>query len=169
MGFYMAVKILRVSLLCLTVLWVGFIFANSMDNGVESGKKSSTVTVIVNEVAESVGIDEEIPESTVRNMAHFGEFAVLSLFVCADLALLSFVRSADWRRAAVTLMTSAPICCLAACVDELIQKFSAGRAAQLSDVLTDTLGAICGMAEFILFYIAIRAVKKKAAHNGDLR
>ena len=146
-------KILLCIALAITVFWVGFIFSNSLDNGEESGEKSSAVTEIVNSIAQSVGIDEPIQESTVRNMGHFLEFAVLSLLVCADIALISYALKAQ-KPTVTRLMAAAPVCCLVACIDELIQKFSAGRAAQFSDVLTDTLGAICAMAIFICFYIA---------------
>lgn len=159
-------KIILCVFIILTVAWVGFIFANSLDSGPESSEKSSAVTEAVNEVADSVGIDKPIKESTVRNMAHFLEFAVLSLLICADMALLTYLRRSPWRTGAVYLMAAAPICCLVACVDELIQKFSAGRAAQFSDVLTDTLGAICSMVLFISVYTLIFVLKQhKAAKN----
>ena len=154
----MKTKILRIALLCLTVAWICFIFSNSMDSGAESGEKSSAVTEIVNKIADSLGITADIPESFVRNMAHFGEFLILSLLICGNLALTSLVRSRAVPFRCVLLLSAAPICTLVASIDELIQTFSAGRAAQLSDIITDSLGAVCGVCAFILVYIVVKHV-----------
>ena len=79
--------VVRAIALILTLLWIAFIFGNSLDSGAESSAKSSTVHEVVNELAASLGAKEEISEKTIRTSAHFAEFAVLSLLFCIDAAL----------------------------------------------------------------------------------
>ena len=104
--------------LILSVLWLGFIFSNSFDSGEQSSDKSHTVTVVVNQVASSVGVKQEIKESTVRTLAHFGEFAVLGILICADILLapLPRIKSTHGRTLAV-LCASLPVCLVCACID----------------------------------------------------
>ena len=80
-------RIILAVLIIATVLWLGFIYSNSIETAEQSSEKSSSVTEIVNKVAEKVGIEEEIPEKTVREMAHFSEFALLAVLICADVAV----------------------------------------------------------------------------------
>lgn len=162
-----AKKILFVSMLILSLLWVAFIFSNSLDNGEQSSNKSHTVTVVVNEVADSVGIKQEIKESTVRKLAHFTEFAVLGLLVCADILLAPIPRFESILKRMLPLCASLPVCFILASVDELIQKFSSGRACEFLDVLTDSLGALCGIALFILVYIICSAIKSRRQKAVD--
>ncbi len=155
-------KTVFIVFLILSVLWLGFIFSNSFDSGKQSSDKSHTVTVVVNQVASSVGVKQEIKESTVRTLAHFAEFAVLGVLVCTDLLLapLPRLKSTHGRTLAV-LCASLPMCFICACIDELIQKFSSGRVSDFSDVLTDSLGALSGIALFVLTYAVCLAVKHK--------
>ena len=155
-------KILLIVLVVITVLWTAFIFSNSLDNAEQSTEKSSTVTEIVNNVASAVGVEEEIPHSTVRDMAHFTEFAILAILVCADLAL-AFTMLLPHRP---LLYALCPVCALIlsfvlACVDELLQKSSEGRAAQFSDVWLDTLGALTGTAFFCICYLSVLFIRRK--------
>lgn len=156
-----AKKILFVSMLVLSLLWVAFIFSNSLDNGEQSSNKSHTVTVVVNEVADSVGVKQEIKESTVRKLAHFAEFAVLGLLVCSDILIAPLPHFESILKRSLLLCASLPVCFILASVDELIQKFSSGRACEFSDVLTDSLGALCGILLFISVYILCSTIKSK--------
>jgi VanZ family protein len=151
-------RILTIAVLVLTVAWIGFIFSNSMDSGNESGQKSSRVYVIVNEVAQSLGATEEIPESTIRTSAHFAEFAILGILIAADIALFpSLFPALSLSYNATHSLLAIPICTLLSVIDETIQRFSPGRAMQFIDVLIDASGAICGT--LLLF----------AIHEGILR
>ena len=61
-------RVLRIAIpLLLTLLWLGFIFGNSLKDAQASSEQSSQVQEIVNNVASSVGVKEPISESTVRN------------------------------------------------------------------------------------------------------
>lgn len=164
-------KVLLVVMIIVTLLWLGFIFSNSLDDGEVSSEKSAGVTETVNKVAQTVGIEKEISEGSVRNMAHFSEFLMLSVLIFTDLALtLTLLPPRSLYLQIITVFLSVPVCFLLACVDELLQKFSDGRAAQFSDVLLDTLGALCGAALSTCVYLAaylIASRKKRRKQSAD--
>lgn len=157
----MAKKIILCILTVACVLWTVFIFSNSLDDGSQSSAKSSEVTAAVNKAASAVGIEKEIKESTVRNMAHFSEFAVLAVLLSAT------VSAALWQKKSLGISllyicTSVPVCFVLAGVDELLQKLSPGRVSHFADVLLDTLGAVCGCALFTVGYVAFVCLTKRA-------
>jgi VanZ family protein len=45
-------------------------------------------------------------------------------------------------------------------VDEYIQLFSAGRSAQVNDVLLDFSGAVAGFVFFLIIHLIVRTIKK---------
>lgn len=163
--------LLRIVCLVLTVAWLGVIFWNSTDSGEESSEKSGAVYEIVNEVAQAVGIEEEIPESTIRTSAHFLSFAVLSVLLCLDLLLFfSLCPAAPLSPRLLLLLLTLPVCSLLAAVDEWIQSFSPGRATELLDVGVDSLGALCGLVGFFLIWLLLHAIlhrptSKASAHT----
>ena len=151
----------------LTLLWLTFIFSNSLQNGEASGEQSGKVHKVVNEVAQSIGIEKPISEKTVRNTAHFGEFAVLSLLIGIDLLLLRLLRlGQNWRHALLLTLLPIPTCFLFACVDEWLQSFSPGRATQFSDVLLDTAGAASATVCFLLCFFLFRWIIQRKADQS---
>ena len=157
--------ILRIALpLLLTLLWLGFIFGNSLKDAQASSEQSGQVQEIVNNVASSVGVKEPISETTVRNMAHFTEFLVLGGLLCLDVWAigLSPLRSRH-RFDVLWLFVSLPVSFLLASIDEVLQTFSEGRAADFADVLTDTAGASLGIVLFLVLFLLLRLAfgKKK--------
>ncbi len=159
-------KILLVIFLILTLLWTVFIHSNSLESGTESDEKSSFVTDIVNGIASNIGIKQEISHASVRTLAHFAEFAILSLLLCSDMLIaffplfikkpLSFI---------IASLISLGISFATACTDELLQKLADGRATQLSDVLTDTLGALMGSVLFTAIFLIITQIFKKSLYR----
>ncbi len=165
--FVSARKLLRYGLpILLCVLWLGFIFSNSLQNGTQSGEQSKGVHQIVKEVAQSVGYDKPISEATVRTSAHFLEFAVLALLECWVLAAFGFLRLSlpPWYlpMCMAAILTD---CALMACVDEMLQRFSNGRAAEWKDVGIDTLGAICSVLCVSLVLLTLRLIRKLRRKN----
>ncbi len=153
--------ILFSALLALCVLWTAFIFSNSVDTAEESTEKSDTVYEIVNDVAQSLGATEEIPKSTIRQSAHFLEFAVLgTLWALALSALLAPAAQSALRPSLLICLISLPICAVIALIDEYIQTFSDGRVCDLADVLTDTAGSLCGIAAICALYFIYRAIAR---------
>lgn len=158
-----------VALLC-TLLWIAFIFSNSLDSGAESSAKSSTVHEVVNQVASSLGATEEIPEKAIRTSAHFTEFAALAVLLSLDLALFfSLPPRRALSRRHFWLFLSLPIALAIAAIDEIIQSFSPGRACQFLDVLVDGAGALCGALFFACFFVflpaAIRAIRARRTNT----
>lgn len=151
--------------LILCLIWLGFIFSNSLKNAEESGAQSSKVHTVVNQVAAQIGVKEEITEETVRNGAHFIEFAVMA--VCIDLTVSSFwwaLGAKHFSRLLMLSVLSVPICFLLASLDEFLQKFSEARATQFSDVLLDTSGAMLAEVLFVgLCLLVWQIVRQKQA------
>ncbi len=149
--------------LALAVGWLCFIFSNSLKTGAESGEQSSKVYETVNQLAQSVGIEEEITHETIRSTAHFGEFAVLSLLLCLCLTSFwrLFGRGFSLPLAGLSLL-SVPLCFLLAICDEALQTLSAGRVSEFGDVLLDTAGAGLGAVCFALAALIVRQIQKNA-------
>lgn len=147
-----------------SLAWVGFIWSNSAKTGEASGKASSQVHETVNEIAQSVGIEEPISEHTVRKSAHFGEYMILALIVCVDMIFVSKVfLSRSIRTRSISLLAAIPFAALIALVDEfIIQKSTEGRGPSFIDVLIDLSGATLG-AIIILsgFLIAVCVINKR--------
>ncbi len=156
-------RLLRVALpLLLTLLWLGFIYGNSLKSGTESSEQSGKVQEIVNEVADSVGIEEPISERFIRKAAHFTEFAVLGILVCIDLWALGAVSlTKRLSFCAPMLLCSVPICFLFASADEILQNFSESRGPSFTDVLIDTSGAAAATLIFIALFVFSYLTYKK--------
>ena len=145
--------------LLLTVLWIGFIFSNSMRDGAESDEQSHSVQEVIDAIFDSVGLDNPVEEGPLRKLAHFGEFAVLALLYIGDWFGLGRLSLSSSRSVAFfRLFSAVPLCFLTACVDEFIQRFSAGRAPQLSDVLIDTAGALVATLVAMGIFYLLRAI-----------
>ena len=153
-------RLLRYGLpILLCVAWLGFIFSNSMQNGVASGEQSKSVHQVVNEVAQSVGYDKPISEATVRTSAHFFEFGLLALLECWVLAAFGFLRmSRPLWHLPLCMATVLTDCVLMACVDETLQRFSQGRASEWKDVGIDTLGALLSLLLVSAALLAARLI-----------
>ena len=162
------INVLRIAIpVLITVLWLGFIYSNSLKSGEESGAQSGQVHKVVNEVAQGVGIEKPISEHLVRKSAHFIEFAVLGLFICADIwALRVAALTKKLYVSAPLLLCSVPVCALLASVDEFLQRFSDSRGPSLKDVLLDTSGSAAATVIFIFAFIIIYCIYKKIKLNN---
>lgn len=146
----------------LTILWIGVIFAFSLQDGEESGALSGG---IVAWFIEAFHVDALMEPETfhflVRKAAHFTEYAILGVLMsltwyngaCASIAPAGCDRrhasanGTSTRRRFLLLGTAALLCCvLVASCDETIQLFVGGRAGQVADVLLDSTGAAAGIA-----------------------
>lgn len=137
----------RVFWLCfltmLTLIWTFVIFAQSAKNGEESTEDTNKVMEIIEEVADAIGVDAEVSTHLVRKAAHFGEYMILGILG----ALLTAVVGGGWRCIGAFLYAAS----VAFCDEFAVQRFSEGRAPQLTDVLIDSAGALTG----IVFIVAI--------------
>ena len=162
-GHATLIKILRISIpLTLTVLWIAFIWSNSLKTGVESGEDSGRVFTIISKTTESLGLGTPISEHFIRKAAHFTEFAILGALFCADLVCFRAIRfTQNMYVSAPLLLCSVPASALFAALDEFLQNFSDGRGPSIKDVLIDTSGALCATIIFIGIFALIRFIHKK--------
>ena len=144
-------KILCAVLLVCNLL---FIWGNSLMDAELSGSFSQWLRDLLGTVA------GELPgqsDGVLRKLAHFGEFCALGF-------LLSWQFAMRKEKERAWVLPSAVLGCLAACVDEMLQHFSPGRAPRFTDVGIDTAGVLVGIGAFILGYAIIK--KKIYLHFG---
>lgn len=153
---------LRTLLIILTVTVMAVIFILSADNADESNAKSDLISdsIIYNILASFELTEEEIEKLldncvvVVRKTAHFAEYAVLGFLlyaVCASF-FIPVVRSA---------LLSFVMGTLYAVSDEIHQYFVPGISCQISDMLLDSAGVICGICALMLMLWFIRRIKNK--------
>ena len=145
----------------LTILWLAFIYSNSLKTGVESGEQSGRAFQFINSITDFLGFDKPISENFIRKAAHFIEFAVLSALICVDAWAFGFVSfKKKLSTSVISLFLSVPISAVFASIDELLQNFSDGRAPSVVDILIDSSGALTACILCILLFCLLYHVKK---------
>lgn len=164
-------NVLRISLpIMLTILWLVFIFGNSLQSGTDSGETSGKVHAIVNMIPELLGLGKPISHHFVRKAAHFTEFAVLSFLVCSDLWCIRAVSlKHPLTRSLTVLSISIPIGIICATTDELLQNLSEGRGPSAKDVLIDSSGVLFATIIFAVFFGIIRYYINKKLMNNTIQ
>jgi VanZ family protein len=157
------INVIRAILIALIISVMVIIFVLSAQVGEESGATSEGFTAFILGI---FGVNEgnttpeklEVVEGFVRTMAHFSEYAVLA-FLC-----MFFLRTYSIKRA-LSLMFAVAFSAVYAVTDEIHQIFVPGRAAQFSDFVVDTSGAMFGACAALilsLMYISVlRFIKKR--------
>ena len=138
------------------VLWCLFIWHFSLSPAADSSVTSGEVTGTLNSFLEKININLEFSGQVIRKLAHFVEFFVLGLLLALTLYLHSFPHVTPFALA---------ISVLVAAVDECLQFLSPGRAPSLTDVLLDSLGAVCGIAAFLLLHLLCLALLRRRKKN----
>lgn len=141
------------------VLWMGFIFFMSANDGDHSQGMSDGVTSLVLSAVwpgySGMSLDEQmaVVESLsfpVRKAGHFSEYAVLGLLAFAALRQAQTLRPSqvllNTRKIAPAATGAVIVAFLYACFDEFHQLFVAGRSGQPFDVGVDTAGALVAVA-----------------------
>lgn len=155
--------IVRIVLACLIVANLFAIFYFSSQDAMKSSSTSGEVSGVVADIvvedydkkteAEKTEI-KKIIDPIVRKLAHVSEFGVLGALI---LSLLFTWKLPLWIPYCSALFSVL----VTACIDELLQKLSSGRAAQWQDVLLDFLGAVLFCSIMLLIVFTIRYCKKK--------
>ncbi len=147
---------LKIILPIACVLWLIFILTNSLQTGEQSSAQSSAVVDTVQDVAQVIAPNSGVAKAegeayerlhgTIRQMAHFAEFCVLGALFC----WCYFAYTSQWHYFYLPLVGVAftPI------FDEFVQQYTSSRAAEFSDIVTDTLGGLAG----VLLALAIAGV-----------
>ncbi|MBQ3140606.1 MAG: VanZ family protein [Clostridia bacterium] len=144
---------LRAALTALCVLLCGWIFSNSATPAAGSDAQSGRVLQMLQSILDQWNIPLTLTVRFVRKTAHFVEYAALGglLFCCVS----SYT---PHRRFAKTAAVSAAV----AVCDELIQLVTPGRSCQISDMLLDVCGAVCGGAAVLLLFWVYSRRKNRA-------
>lgn len=129
----------------LLILWVGFIFGNSLVPAAESAKQSEFVLSLIKRIPESftsgqLGISEHI----IRKAAHVTEYTIMGILLYQTLAQYSLLPRERWGLH-VLLGVLVPL------LDETIQLFISGRSGQISDVWLNCSGVVLGTVMMLLW------------------
>ena len=119
------------------LLWLGFIWGNSLLPGTDSAAVSGFVGELL-----SLVFGPWVLEATylLRKLAHFTEFALLDGLLAWNGKL--------WQKPGAALPALAGL--LAAMTDESIQLLSPGRASMVTDVWIDFAGVVTGITIYRL-------------------
>ena len=142
----------KLVLFLLIIACMGTIFWFSAQEADDSGRASEGFTYAVikffdfnNRISNERALEIAIAiNGIVRKVAHFGIYALLAFLISLLINEYSFPYKSIVFYSTVTSF-------LYSCTDEVHQYFVPGRSAQVSDILLDSFGAICGA----LFAIAI--------------
>lgn len=142
------------------MLWVCVIWGHSLVPGSSSDAESLAVLDRVAPFLTLFGLTGQgVMNFVVRKAGHFLEYLVLGWI--ATHTNLSFVgREGRWSRASACLLGVA-----VAAIDESIQLFVPGRSGQLTDVLLDATGVVCGVA----LAIAINTLRERQQQKASKR
>lgn len=141
----------------LWLLYIAFVFHNSLAPAAESSAQSSYVLGMVLDVLDAVEMEGlGITEHIIRKTAHFAEYAVMGMLLCRVLGLYQLP-------GIVRRQYHALLGFLVPFVDETIQLFVQGRSGQISDVWLDCLGVAFGTVVFM----CLRRLTVTRKHRRD--
>lgn len=128
--------------LAAALLWLLFIWGNSLQTAEESSRLSLGVLEWLMPLLAQTGLPEETWHTLIRKLAHMAEFAVAGILWSVVLPpRREHTPPVRWTRRGVVLA----ICLAAAVIDETIQRFVPGRSGEVRDVCIDLLGAALGI------------------------
>ena len=148
-------KLLCTLLSILTVLWIAFIFSNSLEDSVESGAKSAWVYALVHAIIPWVS------ELFIRKMGHFAEFAILGMLISSTVFAYICPAPREAIKKHLWCFTALPAVFLVGCADEFLQNFIQGRHPAFTDVLIDTAGGLFGIIIILTIVLLIRCSRIK--------
>ena len=146
-------KVLCVCCFILAVLNIAVIFRLSGESAEVSNSRSlSMAETFVKSTGPS---DQQVTSSIVqffnhyvRKIAHFGEYATLGFLCCMGFLL-------TWFKLGFKPFFAGLICLITAMSDELYQATVPGRAAMVTDVITDMGGSLTGILFSCLLAAAV--------------
>lgn len=152
--------IISIVLTILTLLLLFFIFYHSSMNADDSGQESTGVMEFINDFFKKLGLGISFTDHIVRKIAHFTEYFVLGALLCCT----AFSYTLKLK---VSLIFSPIFGLITAVLDELSQKLSVGRSAQVSDVILDFCGVLTAaiVTGFFIYMIFQRRNKRKKEPN----
>lgn len=142
----------------LTILWILFIFSNSLIVGKTSGNISGHFSAILLSWINNAGffIEEQLFHHYIRKTAHFTEYAVLGALAAAA---VSHEVSEHRKTFFISLWILIPA------VDETIQLFVPGRSGAVKDCLIDMSGYITGAFCMYVLLLIVRDLFRLKRHQ----
>lgn len=145
-------KKLIISISC--ILWVGFIFLNSSQNGKISHERSTQfANDIFKKLFSSLNLNSSQLDMLTRKFAHGFEFMILAVILIIFLNALkvSKVNGVIYSLFIVLLMAT---------FDETLQLFVEDRTSKVTDIWIDFSGGIVGSILIGIFYGIIMCIKR---------
>ena len=160
-------RVANIIFIILSIALAITIFIFSSDTGEESGSKSSSITEIILSIFirdfHSISQEERLGlinnySFLIRKLAHFTEYAALGFLLYGDFYTSN---SSFANKKKVVVCASWLLAIIYAAIDELHQKFVAGRGPSIRDVMIDSMGALFGIMVFMLIILMIEKIKNK--------
>lgn len=158
-----------------TVLWIliiacaSAIFFFSSQRANDSDKVSSGFIV---RIVKMLDINNRLSDSDVMKVADSMNSMVRVGAHFSIFGLLCFLVTLQFHQYGVVggrlILYSMTATFLYACSDELHQTFVPGRSAQLSDIITDTFGALCGALSAMIAIHLIKKTRLKRTSENNL-
>lgn len=140
----------------LSIIFICFIWGNSLLPGTESGKLSLNVLDFVNNFLRSIGINKEVSNYMIRKTAHFTEHMCLG--ACLLVTLRAYTKEIlKYISNILFIGLFVPV------VDEFIQLFIEGRGGEVKDIIIDFSGILTGI---IISFIIVKLVDRKNKNKG---
>ena len=142
----------RIAWLVAVLLWLAFIFSNSLTPAENSKNQSDGVVKVIEETVRKVDPDFTISPKLVRKLAHFFEFFVLGILVSLYPLLWQTESKIHLYRTLFFGMTTALF-------DETLQLASPGRGSLVSDVWLDFSAIVSAIIVYSLIHFVINRKK----------
>jgi len=136
------------------ILWIAFIFSNSLASPEASSESSGKITEFINNLMKKLNLDISISELFVRKFAHFFAFFILGSLLFNTIPLLK-------KEIRKTYIYVAYFGLIIAVTDESLQLISK-RGSSLLDVLLDYSGFIISNIICAIIIQLLRIQNKKA-------
>ena len=138
----------------IVLLYILFIFSNSMARGETSGNLSGRLAALLFRFPQLLGLDISFDafHFFIRKLAHFSEYLVLALLVKT---------ACIYENKNTGKILPVLLCILVPCIDETIQRFVSGRNGNIRDVLLDMTGYCTG---WLLFTLVSKLRKNRRPH-----
>lgn len=144
----------KIIFLVAVILWIIFIFGNSLMNGATSGNISGGITQSIHNMLTNMNINIEIEtlHYIIRKLAHISEYFILGILVILN--VYQYLKEPKYF-----ISYSIGLSLLVSLIDETIQVFVDGRSGNFKDVGFDAIGFVLSI---LIISIIIINNKKKA-------
>ena len=140
------------------ILWLAFIFSNSLSTGDDSKKNSDRVVDVIENTFQKISPNFSISAKFVRKLAHFIEFSVLGALILS----YRFLWDTDSR---LHVYRTLFFGMLTALIDETLQLSSPGRGSRVSDVWIDFSAILVSIIVYFLILFIIKHIKVVKHHD----